>query len=94
MDMLHLLCILDEYISLLNFQFNITADRLPPPLDDESYYCVFGDVGSSLLERNLIPGVNFTDLTCNYSFIVEQFSNGSDGKCVVINNEYCLMTYY
>ena len=50
-----------------------------PPLDDESYYCVFGDVGDSLLEGNLIPGVNFTDLTCNYSFTVEQFS---DGKCV------------
>ena len=74
----------------------ITADRLPPPLDDESYYCVFEDVGSSfgddgfsfgddgfsLLEGNLIPRVNFTDLTCNYSFIVEQFSNGSDGMCV------------
>ena len=57
---------------------------------------MFGDVGSSVLEGNLIPGVNFTDLTCNYSFAVtiEQFSNGSDGMCVVINNEYCLMTYY
>ena len=80
----------------------ITADRLPPPLDNERYYCVFGDVGSSfgddgssfgddefsfgdgfsLLEGNLIPGVNFTDLTCNYSFTVGQFSNGSDGMCV------------
>ena len=47
-----------------------------------------GDVGSSLLEGDvgsslgdLIPGVNFTDLTCNYSFIVEQFSNGSNGMC-------------
>ena len=65
------------------------ADRLPPPLDNERYYCVFSDVGSSfgddgfsLLEGNLIPGVNFTDLTCNYSFVVGQFSNGSDGMCV------------
>ena len=52
---------------------------------------MFGGVGSSLLEGNLIPGVNFTGLTCNYSFILEQFSNG---MCVVINNEYCLMAYY
>ena len=52
---------------------------------------MFGDIGSSLLEGNLIPGVNFTGLTCNYSFIVEQFSNGRDGKCVVINNEYDLL---
>ena len=43
---------------------------------------MFADVGPSLLEGNLIPGVNFTDLTCNYSFNVEQFSNGYDGmKC-------------
>ena len=55
---------------------------------------MFGDLGSSLLEGNLIPGVTFTNLTCNYSFIVEQFSNGSDGMCIVINNEYCLMTDY
>ena len=82
------------YYFSLKFQFTITADQVPPPLDDESYYCVFGDLGSSLLEGNLIPGVMFTDLTCNYSFTVEQFSNGSDGMCIVINNEYCLMTYY
>ena len=44
---------------------------------------MFGDLGSSLLEGNLIPGVNFTNLTCNYSFIVEQFSNGSDGMCIM-----------
>ena len=43
---------------------------------------MFGDVGSSLLEGDLIPRISFTDLTCNYSFIVEQFSNGSDGMCV------------
>ena len=54
---------------------------------------MFGDLGSSLLEGNLIPGVTFTDFTCNYSFTVEQFSNGSDGMCKVINNEYSLMTY-
>ena len=75
-------------------QFTVTADQLPPQLDNERYYCVFGDLGSSLLEGNLIPGVTFTNLTCNYSFIVEQFSNGSDGMCIVINNEYCLMTDY
>ena len=63
------------------FQFNITADWLPPPLDNESYYCVFGDLGSSLLEGDLIPGANFTNLTCDYSFNVMQFSNGSDGMC-------------
>ena len=45
---------------------------------------MFGDLGSGLLEGNLIPGVTFTDLTCNYSFTVEQFSNRSDGMCVVI----------
>ena len=55
---------------------------------------MFGDLGSSLLEGNLIPGMTFTDLTCNYSFTLEQLSNGSDGMCIVINNEYCLMTYY
>ena len=55
---------------------------------------MFGDLGSSLLEGNLIPGVTFTDLICNYSFTVEQFCNGSDGMCIVINNEYCLITYY
>ena len=49
---------------------------------------MFGDVGSSLLEGNLIPGVNFTNLTCKYSFIVEQFGTGSDGMCVVNNSEY------
>ena len=49
---------------------------------------MFGDLGFSLLER-----VDSTDLTCNYSYTVEQFSNGSDGMCIVIN-EYCLMTYY
>ena len=43
---------------------------------------MFGDVGSSLLEENLNPGVDFTNLTCDYSFIVEQFSNGSYGMCV------------
>ena len=43
---------------------------------------MFGDVGSSLLEGNLNPGVAFTNLTCDYSFIVEQFSNGSDCMCV------------
>ena len=54
---------------------------------------MFGDVGSSLLYGDLIPDVSFTGLTCIYNFTVEQFSNGSDGMCVVINNEYCLMTY-
>ena len=54
---------------------------------------MFGDVGSSLLEGDRIPGVSFTGLTCIYNFTVEQFSNGSDGLCVVINNKYCLMTY-
>ena len=43
---------------------------------------MFGNLEPSLLEGDLIPGVNFTDLTCNYSFIVEQFSNGSNGMCV------------
>ena len=68
---------------IIFLQFTITADQLPPPLDDESYYCVFGDVGSSLLEGNLIPGVNVTGLTCNKDFTVEQFSNGNDGQFVV-----------
>ena len=44
---------------------------------------MFGDVGSSLLEGNLIPGVNITGLTCNNDFTVEQFSNGNDGQFVV-----------
>ena len=61
-------------------QFNITADLIPPPLADESYYCVFGDLGSSVVEGNLIPGMNFTDLTCSYSFTIDQqFNNGSEG---------------
>ena len=37
---------------------------------------MFGDLGSSLLERN---GV---DLLCNYPSVVEQFSNGNDGTYV------------
>ena len=48
-------------------QIQITVDLIPPPLADESYYCVFGDLGSSVMEGNLIPGVNFTDLTCVFS---------------------------
>ena len=55
---------------------------------------MFGVLGSSLIEGDLIPSVTFTGLTCIYNFTVEQISNGSDGMCVVTNNEYCLMTYY
>ena len=50
---------------------------------------MFGDLGSSLLEGN---EVDSTDLSCNYPSVVKQFGNGSDGMCIVINNEYCLMT--
>jgi len=60
--------------SFIFAQFKITADLIPPPLADESYYCVFGDLGSSVVEGNLISGVNFTDLTCNYSFTIRYAS--------------------
>jgi len=63
----------------LSLQIHITADLIPPPLANESYYCVFGDLGSSVMEGNLILGVNFTDLTCNYSFTIDQFSDGIVG---------------
>ena len=51
---------------------------IPPPLTDENFYCVFGDLGSSVVEGNLNSTVDFTNLTCNYSFTVE-FSNESTG---------------
>ena len=40
---------------------------------------MFGDLGSSVVEGNLIPGMDFTNLTCNYSFTVDQFSDGIVG---------------
>ncbi|XP_065900650.1 plexin-A2-like isoform X2 [Dysidea avara] len=65
------------------FQFAISADLIPPPLTDENFYCVFGDLGSSVVEGNLNSTVDFTNLTCNYSFTVDQFSNESTDTIVV-----------
>ncbi|XP_065902814.1 plexin-B-like isoform X2 [Dysidea avara] len=70
-------------VELTSYQFHITTDLIPPPLADESYYCVFGHLGSSVVEGNLIPGMDFTDLTCNYSFTVDQFSDGIFDTIVV-----------
>ena len=51
---------------------------------------MFEDLGSSIVEGNLICGVNFTDLTCNYSFTIDQqFNNESEGtyiRNIVIND--------
>ncbi|XP_065900625.1 plexin-B-like isoform X3 [Dysidea avara] len=70
-------------VELSGYLFNISAALIPPPLADESYYCVFGDLGSSVVEGNLIPGMDFTNLTCNYSFTVDQFSDGIVDTIVV-----------
>ena len=74
-----LIIFIGSHLCICCIQLNITADLLPPPLADESYYCVFGDLGSSVVEGNLIPGVSFTELTCNYSFTIDQFSDGIVG---------------
>ena len=60
-------------------QVHLTGDLMPPPLADESYYCVFGGLGSSEVEGNLFPGMKFTDLTCTFSFTIDQFSDGIVG---------------
>ncbi|XP_065900682.1 plexin A3-like isoform X2 [Dysidea avara] len=62
----------------INQKFNITADLIPPPLTDESYYCVFGDLGSSIVEGNLIPGMDFTNLTCDFSIVFIKSHSSSE----------------
>jgi len=74
-----LIIFVDSHLYICSIQLNITADLLPPPFTDESYYCVFGELGSSVVEGNLIPGVNFTELTCIYNFTIDQFSDGIVG---------------
>ena len=44
---------------------------------------MFGDLGSSVVEGKLIPGMNFNGLTCNYSFTIDQqLNNGSEGTYI------------